>query len=104
MKIRCDKAGVQQITAAQLRDWGFPSISNVRILGFNTNELHDNKLDTGTPDDLGIIKTYRTGSGDNAKLFFYNPGIYQISVTSDATYPKKPTFSISENRYSNHTY
>lgn len=104
MKIRCDKAGVQQITAAQLRDWGFPSISNVRILGFNTNELHDNKLDTGTPDDLGFIKTYRTGSGDNAKLFFYNPGIYQISVTSDATYPKKPTFSISENRYSNHTY
>lgn len=104
IKIRCSEAGVQQLTAAQLRQWGFSSISNVRVLGFNVTELHDNKLDAGTPDDLEVIPTYRTGSGDNARLFFYNPGIYCITVTADSAYPKKPRFSINENRYSDYTY
>lgn|GEM_PF-1976152 len=104
VKIRCTEAGVQQLTAGQLRQWGFSSISNVRILGFNVTDLHDNKLDAGTPDDLEIMKTYRTGSGDNAKLFFYNPGVYRITVKGDSAYPQKPTFTITENRYSDYAY
>ena len=44
IKIRCSEAGVQQLTAAQLRQWGFSSISNVRVLGFNVTELHDLSL------------------------------------------------------------
>lgn len=104
VKIRCSKAGIQQITASQLRQWGFPSISNVRVLGFYTTQLHDNKLDAGTPDDLEVLKTYRTGSGDNAKLFFYNPGVYRITVSADSDNLKNPTFSVTENRYSDDTY
>lgn len=104
VKIRCKEAGIQQITASQLREWGFSSISRVRVLGFPVATLYDNKLDAGNPDDLKVIKTYRRGSGDAATLYFYNPGVYDITVRSDASYPKNPTFSVNENRYSDYAY
>lgn len=105
VKIRCKEAGIQQITPAQLREWGFSSsLTKIRVLGFSTAALYDNKLDADNPDDLQVIKTYRTGSGDGARLFFYNPGVYDITVNSDASLPRNPTFSVSENRYSDYAY
>lgn len=65
VKIRCDRPGMQQITYDDLRSWGFPDPSKVRVFGvpasrmFVNNNNYGDFTTPGLPTDLQVMRTLR---------------------------------------------
>lgn len=97
VKIRVAEEGVYQLTAGNLRSWGFKNTKDVRLYGYNRPILPEKNLQY-IEDDLVEIPLYRTSSG--TKLLFYSKGTTmweRPSITS-------MEFTHTNNPYSKYVY
>jgi len=92
VKIKVDKEGLYQISAGQLRQWGFENPEKVAVYGYGGVRLSHMSFKADDPDDLSRI--YSLYDDDSQRLFFYGEG------ASRAVAPAKETIRFDKNFYS----
>lgn len=70
LKVRVHGEGIQEISHAQLRAWGFDDPARVRVYGYGATALTLDRLSDGA-DDLPPTPTMHTGDG---RMLFYADG------------------------------
>lgn len=84
IKIKVSESGMQQITAEQLRAWGFNDPSKVSVFGYGGCILTGEFSETHY-DDLPAQPVYRTNDG---RILFY--GESDVAFRNSTTNPKTP--------------
>lgn len=82
VKIKVASEGMNLISDAQLRQWGFNKPEDVHVYGLGGQQLN-NGLDTSNPDDLPLVPSVKTGKG----LVFFASGINTWTATTDTARP-----------------
>lgn len=67
VKIKVSETGMQEVTAAQLREMGFDDISRVGVYGFSAIDIAGHTLSTSHPDDVPPVPSIVEAD----KLIFY---------------------------------
>ncbi len=82
VKVRVDESGVYKVSDADLRKWGFPEPSRVRIYGYGGNRLSDRLTLSEYVDDLPMVQSERIGDG----LVFYAVGVETWEAAGDGDF------------------
>lgn len=71
VKISVPESGAYKITRAQLQQWGFTSVSDIRVYGYGGNRIPDNLNAASYIDDLPLVQSIVT---DDGGVVFYGVG------------------------------
>lgn len=77
VRVKVSRTGMQEITAGQLRQWGFDDVNKVSVYGYGGVSLR-NSFEGTLPDDLPQQPTMVSGD----KLIFYGEGSLKYEAAS----------------------
>lgn len=99
VRVRVDKTGMQIITAAQLKNYGFSDISKVNVYGYG-GRLISELLNDKQIDDLPIQPCIRTDRG----IMFFGVNSVRWQRTSNSPRATTPTFYHEIHAYEDASY
>jgi hypothetical protein len=100
-KIRVSNEGMQQITYAQLKEWGFSNPENVKVYGYGGTWMADHVFSEKLPDDIQPTLCIHTSDG---RILFFGDCEARAKLSSYSSSTNISDYTVDRNYFSNYGY